>query len=197
MAEHARLSPSGAEKWMTCPGSVALEADEPDTSNDYSDEGTAAHFLASTCLEMLNNAVAFKGQSISVFNGKGDWTFAAHKYPGVKPSNTYTIDDEMAAYVQLYLDKVREYADGGTLLVEQRMSISHLTGEENAAGTADAVILQGDEIIIADLKYGMREVDGDRNKQMMVYALAALREYELLGDFTTVRTVIKIGRAHV
>ena len=190
MSEHARLSPSGAEKWMTCPGSVALEADEPDTSNDYSDEGTAAHFLASACLEMLNNAVAFKGQSISVFNGKGDWTFAAHKYPGVKPSNTYTIDDEMAAYVQLYLDKVREYADGGTLLVEQRMSISHLTGEENAAGTADAVILQGDEIIIADLKYGMREVDGDRNKQMMVYALAALREYELLGDFTTVRTVI-------
>ena len=97
MSEHARLSPSGAEKWMTCPGSVALEADEPDTSNDYSDEGTAAHFLASACLEMLNNAVAFKGQSLSVFNRKGDWTFAAHKYPGVKPSNTYTIDDEMAA----------------------------------------------------------------------------------------------------
>ena len=190
MSEHARLSPSGAEKWMTCPGSVALEADEPDTSNDYSDEGTAAHFLASTCLELDKDAAAFKTQQIAVFNGRADWAFAGHKYPGVKPSNTYIIDDEMAAYVQLYLDKVREYADGGTLLVEQRMSISHLTGEEDAAGTADAVILQGDEIIIADLKYGMREVDGDRNKQMMVYALAALREYELLGDFTTVRTVI-------
>ena len=190
MSEHARLSPSGAEKWMTCPGSVALEADEPDTSNDYSDEGTAAHFLASTCLELVKDALSFKTQQIAVFNGRADWAFAGHKYPGVKPSNTYTIDDEMAAYVQLYLDKVREYADGGTLLVEQRMSISHLTGEEDAAGTADAVILQGDEIIIADLKYGMWEVDGDRNKQMMVYALAALREYELLGDFTTVRTVI-------
>jgi hypothetical protein len=192
MAEHARLSPSGAEKWATCPGSMALEALEPDSSNDYSDEGTAAHFLAALCLEQGKNAADFRTQSIAIFNGKADWKFCAHKYPGVKMGNVFTIDDEMAGHVQTYLDKVREYATGKMLMVEQRMSISHLTGEEDAAGTGDTVILdiEGSEIIVADLKYGMREVDGDNNKQLKIYALAALKEFEMYGDFQTVRTVI-------
>jgi hypothetical protein len=36
----------------------------------------------------------------------------------------------------------------------------------------------------------MREVDGDNNKQLKIYALAALKEFEMYGDFQTVRTVI-------
>ena len=46
MSAHARLSPSGAHRWMRCPGSVALEAPFPDNSNRYSAEGTLAHDLA-------------------------------------------------------------------------------------------------------------------------------------------------------
>jgi hypothetical protein len=192
MAEHARLSPSGAEKWMTCAGAPALEALEPDSSNDYSDEGTAAHFLAALCLEENKNAEDFWTQDIAIFNGKADWKFCAYKYPDVKMGNVFNIDGDMCGHVQTYLDKVREYADGKMLLVEQRMSISHVTGEEDACGTGDAVILdiEGKEIIVADLKYGMREVNGSRNKQLMIYALAALKEFSMFGDFETVRTVI-------
>lgn len=187
---HARLSPSGAEKWMACPGSVAMEAGEPDSSNDYSDEGTAAHFLASTCLENNKDAVDFKTQVIAIFEGKADWSFAGHKYPGIKPRNTFLIDSTMCEHVQVYLDKVREYTGGGVLLVEQRMAIDHITGEEGACGTADAVIVHSEEIIVIDLKYGMREVDGERNKQLMIYALASLKQNEMFGDFSTIRTVI-------
>ena len=53
---HAKLSPSSADRWMVCPGSTVLEAGKPDSSSDFADEGTAAHFLAATCLEKGTNA---------------------------------------------------------------------------------------------------------------------------------------------
>ena len=36
--KHAVLSPSGADRWMTCPGSVALTKDLLDVENEYSIE---------------------------------------------------------------------------------------------------------------------------------------------------------------
>ncbi len=43
---HARLSPSAAERWMTCPGSVKLSEAIQDRESQYAAEGTAAHELA-------------------------------------------------------------------------------------------------------------------------------------------------------
>ncbi len=43
---HARLSPSAAERWMTCPGSVKLSEGREDKGSAYAAEGTAAHELA-------------------------------------------------------------------------------------------------------------------------------------------------------
>lgn len=189
MAEHARLSPSGAEKWMACPGSVALEANEPDESNDYSDEGTAAHHLGAVCLLGDRNAAEFIGRRIAVCEGKAYWN---PDQPG-EASNIFDVDDTMAGHVQAYVDKVREYYLPGVMAsIEHRMPIDHITGEEGACGTADAVIVSSPrkELTIVDLKYGMREVDVVRNKQLMIYALAALRAYEAVCDFETVRMVI-------
>lgn len=45
MAEHARLSASGAHRWMKCPGSLKLEETMPDKSSSYAEEGTKAHEL--------------------------------------------------------------------------------------------------------------------------------------------------------
>jgi hypothetical protein len=188
MSEHAKLSPSGAEKWMSCPGSAALEAGEPDSSNDYSDEGTAAHFLASECLVTNLWADGFTGQTIGIWGGRAAWL-----YGGETPNNQFTVDDDMANHVNVYVHKVREYADNKSLMVEQRMGIGHLTGEKDACGTADAVVIDtvNREIIVIDLKYGMREVDGERNKQLMIYALAALEKFSMYeGEFVRVRTVI-------
>jgi hypothetical protein len=189
MPEHARLSPSGAEKWMACPGSVALEANEPDSSNDYSDEGTAAHHLGAVCLLGDRDAVEFIGRRIAVCEGKAYWN---PDQPG-EASNVFDVDDTMAGHVQAYVDKVREYYLPGVMAsIEHRMPIDHITGEEGACGTADAVIVSSPrkELTIVDLKYGMREVDAVRNKQLMIYALAALRAYGAVCDFETVRMVI-------
>ena len=104
-------------------------------------------------------------------------------------SKKIEVTAEMAAQVQKYIDYVRSIK--GELLVEQRLSISHLTGEPDSFGTSDAVILAGDEIVIVDLKYGRGvKVDAERNEQLAIYALAALREFEFLGDFKTARLVI-------
>lgn len=43
---HAKLSASGAHRWMACPGSVAAEAPFPESTSEFAEEGTRAHELA-------------------------------------------------------------------------------------------------------------------------------------------------------
>ena len=177
---HAKLSPSGAHRWMACPGSVTLEADFPDTSSAYAREGTAAHELAAMVLEdPSSTANHYVGKKIA-FDDHGEEV-------------VWPITKEMADYVDDYVNFVRERAVGKILHVECKLSIGHITGEDGATGTSDVVIIDREQeaIEVIDLKYGMGvRVDAENNEQMQFYALGALYEYELISDFSWVTMVI-------
>lgn len=199
MSQHALGAPSSAETWFGCPGSLAMQEGLPDDSNEYSDEGTAAHLLGSTCLETGKNPSDFEGAKIFVgssidaqFDG-AVWKLPSDPVPDFEVRRTYTVGDEMIEHVGNYVGRIRQYAEGSVLMVaERRVGIEFLTGEKDAHGTADAAIIQPGELQTHDFKYGMGvRVSAKKNKQLMMYALANREELEIsYGPFERFRFVI-------
>jgi hypothetical protein len=100
-------------------------------------------------------------------------------------------------YVADYVKLVRDLAKGKTLYAESKVPIGHLTGEEGATGTSDAVIIDVAErnLSIVDLKYGMGvTVEATDNPQLLMYALGAFEMYNILCDFDTVSMYIHMPR---
>lgn len=161
MGNHAKLSPSAATRWLNCPGSIALAEQLPpeeERSSTYAREGTAAHALAALCLSMEADASRFIDRDIDV------------------EDDSYTVTEEMAEAVQVYLDKVRgdiEQSPALEVLVEQELDISWI--DPDLWGTADAVVKQSRLLRVYDYKHGAgTPVSVEGNPQLMIYALGAL-----------------------
>ena len=185
---HSKFSPSAAHRWLNCPASMWLEQDLPDVGNSaHAELGTAAHFLAAECLMHEQNADEVLNCWIGIQAHVAYWLD-----PDVDANpKRYRVDLEMATNTQAYLDAVRSQAEGNQLLVEQRVDFSEFTGQPNSFGTADAIVLTPTEIQVHDLKYGQGvRVSADNNEQLKLYALGAIQEYSLLGDFSQVRMLI-------
>lgn len=168
---HALLAPSAAHRWLNCGGSIALTKNFPSVDSDFSREGTCGHRLAQICLEDGNNAQQHIGAAYYVGDNE----------KGV-PIN-WPVTKELADLVSVYVNYVREEARGKSLLIEQRLPLTAITGEPDAFGTSDAVIIDGLTLTIVDLKLGYVEVEADANEQLMLYAAAARERFKLLGDF--------------
>jgi hypothetical protein len=164
---HARCAPSGASRWLRCPGSVALETGQPDDSSSYAEEGTLAASIA-------------------------QWALVTGLEVGAAGRNT-AMDTDMQRYMEAYVAEIQALAAGRALIVESPLDISIVTGEPGAGGTPDVVILDDEigEMQVRDLKYGAGvAVAVEGNEQLMIYALAALHQYSVLGEWKTVRLAI-------
>lgn len=161
---------------MTCPGSIALTRDSARTSNFYADEGTAAHEIAQRGLTYNKPAAFFIGEQIQVGN------------------NAFTVDEDMADHVQVYLDEVNNRVGDGTLMIEQRVEFSQSIGVPGQFGTADAIILSSDgkHVTVIDLKYGMGvQVQSQDNPQLKMYAAGVLENFgDVYYELETVESVV-------
>lgn len=173
MTQHATLSASGAHGWMRCYGKLALEKGYGEKSSTFADEGTAAHELASWCLESGQDASAYAGRIITV----------------EKTGREFEVDADMVENVQRYVDIVRGL--GGDLMVEQRVDFSNWINVPDSFGTSDAIVVLDRELVVCDLKYGRGvQVDAEENEQLQLYALGSYSLASLAYDIDTVRMMI-------
>ena len=117
MAAHAKLSASSSARWLSCPGSVQATENLPNPSSKYALEGSAAHELGEICLKTGTWCAEFIGKAL--------------------PETRWTVDEEMAGYVQEYVDLVQQLAGRGELEVEVRLDFSHIVPD--GFGTSDAI----------------------------------------------------------
>lgn len=182
---HAELSPSGASRWMRCPGSVALSRGLEDTGSHYARWGTVCHEVADLILQDV------------IADGKWD-PRCAESYIGrvfEVEGHELEFDMEMADCVNDYIAHVESFwAPDVVLLPETQVPLEHITGEKDATGTSDCVIVYPRlrEICVIDLKGGKGVmVDAEENKQGLMYASGTIEEYDLLyGPFDKIRIVI-------
>lgn len=173
---HAKLSASGAKKWISCPGSILMEAKLPDKPSAYAAEGTAAHALGEAKIRLATK----------------EYTKAKYH----KAIKDLEIDDEMEEYTDAYRDFVMEcfneakrYTPDAVLLLEQKLDFSEYVPE--GFGTGDCVIIGAGKMQIIDLKYGKGvPVKAEGNPQMRLYALGALEAYDFLYDIREVNMCI-------
>lgn len=168
---HAKRSPSSSYRWLTCPGSVRLEAQFPDRTSEAAEEGTLAHAL-------------------------GELKLKQYFYPGSLPKTTYTAevkrlkenslwDKDIEGYTDVYLDYVKGLALSQvhmpSVAIEKWVDIRNYVSD--CFGTADCILIGGSTLHVFDFKYGKSpegRVEAEGNTQMRLYALGAYDVYKLL-----------------
>lgn len=173
---HARLSASGAKKWINCPGSIQLEENFEDKPSQFAEEGTNAHAL-----------------------GEAKIRLATKEYNRTKYHNAIRnleITEDMEDYAESYKNYVIERYNSALqktpdaiLMLEQRLDFSRYVPD--GFGTGDAVIIAEGKLEIIDLKYGKGvEVSAVDNPQLRLYALGAYEAFDMLYGFDTVEMTI-------
>lgn len=178
MAAHAKLSASGAHRWMACPPSAELEENFPDSGSVYAAEGTLAHSIA----ELKVRKYAVEPLSTRTFNSRMK-----------KLKETDLWQQEMDRHTDAYLDYIKgimlSYPTQPFVTVEKRVDFSDVV--PGGFGTADCLILAGSTLHVIDFKYGEGVlVEAAGNPQMMLYAYGAARAYAMLYSFDIVKMTI-------
>lgn len=181
MGDHAKLSPSGASRWMKCTPSAMLEQSFPRESSNYAEEGTHAHKLADLILskQLVGNIKP------ALFKKKLAELHANAFY-----------NAEMEESVGLYTTQVTEKymalkkdCPDTLVLLEQKLDFSPWV--PGGFGTGDVVLVADGILEVIDLKYGKGvPVSAEGNPQMRLYGLGAINAYEMLYGFNIIRMTI-------
>ena len=178
MAKHAYLAASASERWLHCPPSAKLCAQEEDRGSPYAQQGTDAHELCQYLLEKgLGLETADPTENLSWYDA--EMREAAEGY---------------AAYVLGQVEEARKTCPDPLVCVEQVVDFSKWV--EHGFGTADALIIADGTLCITDFKYGVGclvsagGAEGNGNPQLKCYALGALDTFGDLYEIHRIRLTI-------
>lgn len=144
--KHARLSASRTDRFMSCPGSYRLESLMP-----YEPAGEAA--AIGTAIHELSEII-LSGRAV--------------------PADT---DKDHLAMAQGYADFVNTLVENPRKkLIEVNLDEGLKSLHPALGGTADAVLVDGNHLHVIDLKTGRVAVEAEDNKQLLTYALGAMRQ---------------------
>ena len=180
MTDHALLSASGAQRWLSCPPSARLEEAVEEQSSEYAKEGSFAHELAELYL-----AQDLGLTEKSEFN---------KRLKELRQNPFYS--EELDAYVKIYLDfaiekinEARARTRDAVVLLEMKLDYS--TWVPEGFGTGDLVLVTDDVLEVIDFKFGRGiQIGAEDNPQMRLYALGALSQFGCLYEVNTVRMTI-------
>src|SRR5579864_6932912 len=134
MSEHAILSPSGADRWAVCLGSLAATKHIPNKSGPAAALGTCKHEDAERWL--LHSAIPVVG--------------TPRECDGFK----FVVDEEYIQHVEYYVKYVRQQP--GEHHYEVRLNTSTVLGVDGQFGRSDCATLDYEkrQITIVDGKFG-------------------------------------------
>lgn len=166
-SKHAVLSASSSHRWLNCNPSARLESEFEDRETEAAAEGTAAHALAE---HKLRKALKMRSR---------------------KPVSKFDSDEmdiHTDGYVEFVLESLAEAKQlcaDPKVLIEQRLDFSCYVPD--GFGTGDCIIVADKLLHIIDFKYEQGVlVDAEKNPQMMLYALGAIRIFDCLYNIAEV-----------
>ena len=174
MAKHAYLAASASERWLHCPPSAKLCAQEEDQGSPYAQQGTDAHELCQHLLEKaLGRQTRDPTEDLTYYDA--EMQEAAEGY---------------ASFVMEQVAEAKTLCADPLICVEQTVDFSKWV--PHGFGTADALIVADDLLYITDFKYGVGCLvsadgeDGTGNSQLKCYALGAL---DTFGDLYSINRI--------
>lgn len=174
------IRPSGAPRWVPCPGSIQAESGYKNEETESARVGTAAHWVAS---EVLTSHLP-ASESVVV----------AEQFSGKTAPNGVFITQEMIDSAYEYIIDVLticgEYEGLALLKIEQKVQIERV--HHLNEGTPDAHLFSPDRmrLIVWDFKNGRAIVEPYRNWQLIDYTAGVL--YNIASEFGYKMSDIKV-----
>ena len=173
MGKHAFLSASSSHRWLECPPSAKLCAEQEDRASPYAQQGTDCHELCAYLVEKVT----------------GQRCDRSDRKPYLLRQEMRDCAESYCSYVNEQIEAAKKRCPDPQVLIEQRLDFSRWV--ENGFGTGDCVIVADEALQVIDYKHGVGVlVSAEKNPQMMCYALGALELFDGLYDIQEVRMTI-------
>lgn len=162
--KHALLSASSAHRWLACTAAPRFEAQFPEKTSEYAEEGRLAHAICE--LKVLKH---FAGLAQSTY------TLRLNKLKK-NPLYSSEMDRTSDLYLEHLVEKAMTYDSPPGVSPEVRVDFGEYV--PGGFGTCDCIMIGGDTLDITDYKHGKGvPVSAENNPQMRLYALGALKRY--------------------